>query len=137
MTSQHRIVSLDAERLPETDVEFLDNESGTDVRAKPELGANPEHGTSYLPDPALGQAGARWQQIQAGFVDDPRRSVAEAHKLVDDLMERIVQEFTRERGALEQQWSKGEQVSTEDLRICLQRYRSFFNRLLPASHDAR
>lgn len=130
-TQQHRIVSLDPVELPETDVEFPD-ESGTDVRARPN-----NLGTSYLPDPALGQAGARWQQIQAGFVDDPRRSVAEAHKLVDDLMERIVQEFARERSALEQQWSKGEEVSTEDLRICLQRYRSFFNRLLPATHDGR
>lgn len=135
MTLQHRIVSLEAEQFPETDVEFPESETGTDIRARPESGAKPDTGTSYLPDPALGQAGARWQEIQAGFVDDPRRSVAEAHKLVDHLMERIVQEFTRERSALEQQWSKGEQVSTEDLRICLQRYRSFFNRLLPASND--
>jgi hypothetical protein len=89
--------------------------------------------TTYLPDPALGQAGERWQRIQAEFVDDPRKAVADAHGLVDELVERIVQEFTRERANLERQWSQGEEVSTEDLRVCLQRYRSFFARILPSA----
>jgi hypothetical protein len=62
--------------------------------------------------------------------------VAEAHALVSDLVQRIVAAFSEERNALEQQWSEGQQVSTEDLRVCLQRYRGFFARLLPVSTDA-
>lgn len=78
------------------------------------------------------QVNERWQRIQAAFVDDPRKSVKEAHELVSDVMQRIVDAFTQERGELERQWSKGGDVSTEDLRLCLQRYRAFFARLLPS-----
>jgi hypothetical protein len=38
--------------------------------------------------------------------------------------------FAAERANLEKQWSRGEEVSTEDLRVCLQRYREFFDRLV-------
>jgi hypothetical protein len=31
---------------------------------------------------------------------------------------------------LEKRWGQGDSVSTEDLRLALQRYRSFFDRLL-------
>lgn len=96
-----------------------------------ERGQNAEHDTSYLPDQASAQAGDRWQRIQAEFVDDPRKSVGEAHELVGELVQRIVDAFTNERRELERQWSKGDDVSTEDLRVCLQRYRAFFSRLLP------
>ena len=88
---------------------------------------------SYLPDSSSAQVGERWQLIQSGFVDDPRWSVAEAHALVGDLVKRIVDSFTSEREALEQQWQTGAEVSTEDLRLCLQRYRAFFTRLLPVA----
>jgi hypothetical protein len=90
----------------------------------------------YLPKQDSQQVSERWQSVQATFVDDPRKSVSEAHKLVSDLMERIVQTFSDERGDLEKQWSKGGDVSTEDLRVCLQRYRTFFSRLLPLEHGA-
>jgi hypothetical protein len=88
--------------------------------------------TPYLNDQASSQANERWRRVQAEFVDDPRKSVAEAHELVGDLMQRIVDSFAQERKQLEGQWSKGDSVSTEDLRVCLQRYRSFFSRLLPS-----
>jgi hypothetical protein len=88
--------------------------------------------TPYLSEPNSAQISERWQGIQASFVDDPRRAVAEANQLVGDLMQRIVDSFAHERSALEGQWQSGEKVSTEDLRICLQRYRAFFTRLLPA-----
>lgn len=94
---------------------------------------------TFLPEQAGTQANDRWKRIQAEFVDDPRKSVSEAHELVSDLVQRIIDTFSNERNDLEQQWSKGESVSTEDLRVCLQRYRSFFTRLLPldekSSHD--
>lgn len=91
-----------------------------------------ERAASYLPEQTTAHAGERWQQIQADFVDDPRRAVGEAHELVGELMQRIVDRFGQERAALEQQWSRGGDVSTEELRVCLQQYRAFFSRLLPA-----
>lgn len=91
--------------------------------------------TSFLPEKTSAQADERWQQIQAQFVDDPRKSVGEAHALVGDLMQRIADAFARERNDLESQWSKGDDVSTEDLRVCLQRYRGFFSKLLPSVNE--
>ena len=75
---------------------------------------------------------SRWEDIQAGFVDEPRRSVEQADGLVAEVMQRLAGSFSDERSRLEGQWDRGEQVSTEDLRVALTRYRSFFNRLLEA-----
>lgn len=72
----------------------------------------------------------RWETIQTSFVDEPRRAVGQADDLVADTMQTLADTFSRERSKLEDQWSRGEDVSTEDLRVSLQRYRSFFNRLL-------
>ena len=74
----------------------------------------------------------RWETIQTGFVDDPRRTVEQADELVANVMQRLAEGFAAERERLEQQWGRGEDVSTEDLRIALQRYRGFFQRLLSA-----
>jgi len=71
----------------------------------------------------------RWQVVQQGFVDDPRNSVSEADKLVDELLKRLSTSFEEQHQNLEKQWSDGE-PSTEDLRAALQRYRAFFQRLL-------
>lgn len=73
---------------------------------------------------------SRWEAIQTGFVDEPRAAVEQADALVSQIMNRLTQVFTDERTALEQQWSRGDNVSTEDLRVALKRYRSFFERLL-------
>ena len=73
---------------------------------------------------------ARWDAIQAAFVDEPRRSVELADDLVEKTMERLAEIFAMERETLEHQWDHGESVSTEDLRVALRRYRSFFGRLL-------
>jgi hypothetical protein len=74
----------------------------------------------------------RWEALQTRFVDDPRTTVEEADQLVADLMQRLAESFAQERSSLEAQWSRGDDVSTEDLRVSLQRYRSFFERLLSA-----
>jgi hypothetical protein len=74
----------------------------------------------------------RWETIQTGFVDEPRQTVEQADELVAQVMQRLAESFAAERERLEQQWGRGEDVSTEDLRIALQRYRSFFQRLLAA-----
>jgi hypothetical protein len=72
----------------------------------------------------------KWDAIQVGFVDEPRRAVEQADNLVAGTMKRLAEIFAEERGKLESQWDKGENVSTEDLRLALRRYRSFFSRLL-------
>jgi hypothetical protein len=68
--------------------------------------------------------------VQAGFVDEPRSAVQNADALVAEVIQRIAEGFAQERDSLEKQWSGGENVDTEKLRIALQRYRSFFTRLL-------
>ena len=73
---------------------------------------------------------SRWDSIQTGFVDEPRRAVEQADSLVAEMMQRLAQLFADERSKLESQWSRGDNVSTEDLRLALRRYRSFFDRLL-------
>ena len=72
----------------------------------------------------------QWESIQTGFVDQPRAAVEQADALVSQVVTRLTEMFARERSSLEGQWMKGDNVSTEDLRIALTRYRSFFNRLL-------
>ena len=74
----------------------------------------------------------RWREIQVGFVDEPRDSVAQADTPVADLMQQLAASFSDERARLEKQWDSGDDVSTEDLRVALTRYRSFFDRLLSA-----
>ncbi len=73
---------------------------------------------------------ARWRELQSGFVDDPRDAVARADELVQETIRTLHETFQRERRAFEGIWSGGEEVSTEDLRLAVQRYRSFFERLL-------
>jgi hypothetical protein len=78
----------------------------------------------------MGDFRSQWSKVQTGFVDEPRRTVEEADKLVAAVMQRLAEGFANERSSLEKQWESGDNVSTEDLRLALQRYRSFFDRLL-------
>src|SRR5580704_1497904 len=75
---------------------------------------------------------AQWKDIQAEFADEPRKAVQDADALVAELMQRLAQMFAGERDQLESRWAGGDEVSTEDLRDGLRRYRSFFERLLAA-----
>jgi hypothetical protein len=81
-------------------------------------------------EPELGAFRSQWSKLQSGFVDEPRRTVEDADKLVAAVMQRLAEGFANERSGLEKQWDRGDNVSTEDLRVALQRYRSFFDRLL-------
>jgi hypothetical protein len=78
----------------------------------------------------MGDFRSQWGHIRTGFVDEPRRTVEDADKLVAAVMQRLAEGFANERSGLEKQWDSGDNVSTEDLRVALQRYRSFFDRLL-------
>lgn len=125
-----------------TEGERFDGETDSEHRAKirqrtDNPRADDSFGTSYLNDVKSDESWQHWRAIQSDFVDDPRKAVAEAHGLVGDLMNTIVRQFESERGQLEQRWSKGEDVDTEELRNCLQRYRDFFGRLLANVGDAK
>lgn len=89
-----------------------------------------ESTTPLFPSEESGGYRTRWDAVQTGFVDEPRRAVEEADNLVADVMKRLAEVFADERSAMERQWDKGDQVSTEDLRQALRRYRTFFQRLL-------
>ncbi len=93
------------------------------------MAREPEAGPLFSQEEA-GALRARWDAIQVGFVDEPRRAVEEADSLVATAMKRLAEQFAEERSRLEGQWDRGGDVSTEDLRIALRRYRSFFGRLL-------
>lgn len=86
--------------------------------------------TPLFPANELEELRNRWSAIQTAFVDEPRTAVEQADGLVAAAMKRLAEVFAEERFKLEQQWDRGDNVSTEDLRIALQRYRSFFQRLL-------
>jgi hypothetical protein len=87
---------------------------------------------ALLADEDAGGFRSRWNEIQVRFVDEPRGSVEKADGLVAEMTGRLTRMFSEERTRLEGQWERGDDVSTEDLRIALQRYRSFFERLLSA-----
>ncbi len=72
----------------------------------------------------------KWEKIQIAFVDEPRKAVHDADELVASATKRLADIFAEERARLEREWDRGDDVSTEDLRVALRRYRSFFDRLL-------
>jgi hypothetical protein len=100
-----------------------------EVRTGP--GTRDTSNTALLfPNNELEELRTRWSEVQTAFVDEPRRAVEQADGLVALAMKRLAEVFAEERSNLEKQWDRGGNVSTEDLRIALQRYRSFFQRLL-------
>jgi hypothetical protein len=97
-----------------------------------DVGVGDQAHSQLLEDSELQSIRGQWKDIQAEFVDEPRKAVQEADALVAELMQRLAQTFATEREGLEARWAGGEDVSTEDLRHGLRRYRSFFERLLAA-----
>jgi len=88
------------------------------------------HDEALFADDEAQSLRSRWEDVQRGFVDEPREAVEKADDLVSDLVERLTKSFAEARSGLEEQWNKGEEASTEDLRVALTRYRAFFERLL-------
>ena len=96
---------------------------------------NPSPADAPTPAPVFVRGDAdgyrtRWSAIQTGFVDEPRHAVEEADSPVAEVVTRLAESFAGERGRLESAWERNDQVSTEDLRQAMRRYRSFFERLL-------
>lgn len=85
---------------------------------------------ALFPENEMTDLRSRWDKAQGLFVDEPRKAVEEADALVAAAVKRIAELFAEERANLEKQWDRGDEVSTEDLRQALRRYRGFFDRLL-------
>jgi hypothetical protein len=108
----------------------IDDREVERARAQGQADVGMAHETPLLAGDVVNELRKRWTDIQAGFVDEPRRAVEQADGLVAEAIKRLAETFANERNQLEGQWDRGGDVSTEDLRQALQRYRSFFSRLL-------
>jgi hypothetical protein len=126
---EQRMTTADLAGAQPGDDDFDDTESKETTAS---LDGGSEALEPLLPSDQADRFGSRWQEIQGQFVDEPRKAVEDADALVADLMQRIASGFTKERERLEAQWDSGDHVSTEDLRVALTYYRSFFERLLAA-----
>ena len=122
---------------PRDDAETFDEEPETatrEVAAAMTPHEDGAHDDGAAPPAALVADGAtllaRWERIQGRFVDEPRTAVEEADSLVAEVVDHLVEAFAGQRERLELQWKAGDDVSTEDLRLALQRYRDFFERLV-------
>ena len=108
--------------------------NATDLKSR--VAGSPEsHSEPAVPlvsDPEAESFRSKWNEIQVSFVDEPRAAVERADHLVAETMQQLASNFASERNKLESQWDRGDEVSTEDLRVALQRYRSYFQRLLAA-----
>lgn len=125
---------MGGERLTTEDIAGTQTQERPDEEREREdaVDERSEAAAPLLPEDQGERFRARWEEIQTGFVDRPRQSVEQADALVADLMQRLAAGFSNERSRLERQWDGGDDVSTEDLRVALTRYRSFFQRLLSA-----
>jgi hypothetical protein len=102
----------------------------SDKPVNPQAAGADQYSTPLLARDFSEDMRTRWETIQTGFVDDPRTSVQEADELVAMAIKKLAESFAEERSKLEQEWSRGNDVSTENLRQALRRYRAFFHRLL-------
>lgn len=112
--------------LPDAPVVSAEPSNSDPVREPTESSA----GRALFADDELAGLTARWDSVQAAFVDDPRECVHKADGLVSDVVQQLTSSFSDARSRLEEQWSRGEEASTEDLRVALKQYREFFQRLL-------
>jgi len=92
-------------------------------------GADSADGASLIAHERGDDYRARWAAVQGDFIDEPRKAVTDADTLVGEVLDQLGETFRTQRAALEQQWADDEST-TEDLRIALRRYRTFFDRLL-------
>lgn len=83
------------------------------------------HDTEVFTGEAVARLRARWRELQADFVDDPQRAVQDA----DDVLDEVLRTITEHRERLAGEWQ--DHTDTEDLRLAMRGYRSFFDRLLP------
>jgi hypothetical protein len=116
------------DRARENPANAVDDRNPNPVQANANTADN--SAAPLFPDEELHGLRAQWDRAQTSFVDEPRKAVEQADSLVANVVKRIAEQFANERAELEKQWDRGDNVSTEDLRQALKRYRSFFDRLL-------
>jgi hypothetical protein len=114
------------------------SDQGLGEETRPDRGGNGSRGGT---GDDVGQSGAliaveagadfraRWKVVQGDFIDEPRKAVTDADSMVGEVLDQLAETFRQQRKSLEQNWANDES-STEDLRIALRRYRTFFDRLL-------
>jgi hypothetical protein len=73
-------------------------------------------------------SGEPWNEVRAMFVDDPRASVAHAAVLVDNRVEALIASVRDRQQSLQLAW-QADDAGTEELRLTLQSYRTFWNGL--------
>lgn len=113
--------------------EFAETAGGENPQQYGQMGAQRMEEGRFEPalgDTVIDELQSRWNSVQIEFVDGPRTSVEQAQALVAETVEKIAQMLSEKRASLDGTWANREDISTEDLRTALQRYRSFFNRLL-------
>jgi hypothetical protein len=116
---------------PETRTDQVDSglmssgQTSSGQTAQPDAG----HRERLVPEDRAASYGARWDAVKGSFVDEPREAVAQADALVGELLDELETLFHEQRRSIEQGLDADE-TSTEDLRLALRRYRSFFERLL-------
>ena len=129
---EEKMTAADQEQLDQEPVERVTStrELAKDLERKPSGKADHPANAALFPENESRDFHKRWTDIQTAFVDEPRHAVEQADELVAEVIKRLADSFARERSRLEGQWGRGDNVSTEDLRVALQRYRAFFDRLL-------
>ncbi len=127
-----KMTAADQEQLDQEPAERVTStrELAKDLERKPSGKADHPANAALFPENESRDFHKRWTDIQTAFVDEPRQAVERADELVAEVIKRLADSFARERSQLEGQWGRGDNVSTEDLRVALQRYRAFFDRLL-------
>lgn len=130
--SAHDLPAAPAEPYPDHDDRPADDVAGrADDRADRLADLDGAATAAPLLDDAAAQPfAARWSDVQARFVDDPRSAVQAADTLVSELVREVTDRLERHRSGLEQHWGRGDQPDTEALRQALQQYRALFDRLL-------
>jgi hypothetical protein len=126
-------MNVDVVDNPEEQEQRAENEAREEKRAAENRSpVNPvnEDLVPLFEEEAAKKFRSRWLAIQSKFVDDPSASVKQADDLVSDVIKSVTMNFSNRRVALERQWNGEEKASTEDLRMAIRRYRSFFDRLL-------
>ena len=129
---EEKITAGDQQQLDQEPAERVTStrEVAKDLERKPSGKADHPANAALFPENESRDFHKRWTDIQTAFVDEPRQAVERADELVAEVIKRLADSFARERSQLEGQWGRGDNVSTEDLRVALQRYRAFFDRLL-------
>ncbi len=116
-------------RTAQPDVDRDVNESVTENRRAEVMNDDEQLAPLFSADAAK-EFRSRWDAVQSSFVDDPKKAVRQGDELVAQVMKSLTETFSNERSRLEGQRDQSDKASTENLRVALRRYRSFFERLL-------